>query len=256
MEIVKKILSKFLKLLVEPILRYMVFVIMFYLGRYLFERKNQITPIGIEKVPRKFKILFIAGAHRCYMDSYPIRYFLMKHWGIWFGQRYMPYDAPDKKNFYSNRTKAYFMKISRNIPIERELKHISYRIIESYINVIQKPGNIIVYPEGGRTKPDNTEMQEFKIGVAKTILLMTLKDSDFTVVPIYVGEVMKEIMPREIEQHYLQIKMGKKGYIIFGNPVNFLDICISEVSEDEKLRQIQERGRQSILVLREQAPPE
>ena len=72
--------------------------------------------------------------------------------------------------------------------------------------------------------------------------------------PIYVGEVMSEIMPREIGQNYRKLKTGKSGYVVFGKPVDFSDICKAEIPETEKIILIKERGRNAILSLKPKHP--
>lgn len=245
---------RILQILPDPISRYIFFIIMFPVAFYFFRYKNKIKVIGIRNLLRRINILYIVGPHRCYIDSLPIRYFLMSIWELFFCQKNMPFDAPDKNNFYSSENEAYLMKISKNIPVERGVKDLAEEIVQNFCEILRH-FNLILFPEGGRTKIGHEEMQEFKTGVAKTILYMTLNEPNFKVVPIYVGEVMSEIMPREIGQNYFKLKTGKSGYIVFGEPVDFSKICCNpEITDNEKILLIKEKGREAILSLKDQIP--
>jgi len=228
---------------------YLLFILMFPLGNYVFKVINKIEIKGKENLPRTIKILYISS-HRTFIDSLLIGIGLINIKELFFSYRRIPWNAPDKKNFYTNKFGILFMKLLKNIPIDRHRRGETYTnyIIDSYCKILKK-GNLLLFPEGGRTKGE-TEMDKCKSGIAKTILLMTQEDADFKVVPIYLGKEIKEIMPKEVGQKYLKIKSGKKGKMIIGEPVDFSEICKLQISENEKIRLIQEKVRSSIVTLK------
>ncbi len=237
----------------EALLSYILLIVMYFLGLYIF---RNVTIIGIENIPRSIHVLIISN-HRCFIDSFLIRIRMINLKELFFFQKRIPYDAGDKNNFFSTKLKSYFMKLLKIISVDREAMNtfLANKLIEIYCKILQV-SNLILFPEGGRTKIGHNVMDVFKTGVAKTILIMTLREPDFKVVPIYIDEVMNEIMPREIGQKYLKVKTGKKGYMIIGEPVSFLDICIENISDEEKIEQIIERGRMAILNLKTKIPCE
>jgi 1-acyl-sn-glycerol-3-phosphate acyltransferase len=241
---------------IEAVLRYFSFIFMYYLGHYLFRIINKIIIIGKENIFYDINTMFI-GPHSTFIDSFLVRISLINFRKLILKQRIIPYDAGDKKNFFSTKFKAWCMKLLKIISVDREGMNsfLAEKLIELYCEILSE-GNIILFPEGGRTKPGNNILDEFKTGVARTILIMTLKEPNFKVVPFYIDKVMSEIMPRNIGQDYIKIKSGKKGFIVIGRPINFLDICIENNSDEEKIEQVKDRARKAILALRDQIPCE
>lgn len=194
----------------------------------------------------------IISNHCTYFDSWLIRIRLINRWQLFFSQRVIPYDAPDKKNFYSNWVKSYFMYLMKNVSVDRKRMntHLANRLIDVFCHILEKIGNLILFPEGGRTKEGNNIMDVFKVGVAKTILRMTMKNNRFKVLPIYLDNI-REMLPPKEGQHYFRTKRKINGQMIIGKAVSFLDICIrKDISEEDKIKLIIERGRNSILTLK------
>jgi len=224
---------------------------MYLLSIYIFKIINKTEFIGRENLPRTTKVLFISN-HLTFIDSLLIGLGLISLKELFFYYSHIPWNAPDKKNFFTNKLGMPFMKLMKTIPIDRILskrnkKHLE-SLIDKYCKVLKK-NTLLLFPEGGRTKDINSIMDECKPGVAITILRMTLEDSDFKIIPIFI-EGMDKVMPREIGQSYFKIKSGKKIKMIIGKPVDFSEICNLDLLEKEKIRLIQKKVHDSIVVLK------
>jgi len=221
---------------------------MYFLGLYVFK---YIEVTGEENILHKIGVLIISN-HCTFIDSFLIRLRLINLKELFFFQRRIPYDAPDKGNFYSTWISSYFMYLLKNVPVKRGslTKELLEKLIKSYCKILEKIGNLILFPEGGRTKKNKKIMDVFKTGVAKTILIMTKKNKNFEVLPVYLDNI-REMLPEENGQAYFKIKRKIKGKMIIGKPLSFCDICIREdISEDKKILLIKERGRNAILALK------
>lgn len=234
---------------IETFFSYFLFQFMYLLALYVFKIINKTEFNGRENLPRTTKVLFISN-HLTFIDSLLIGLGLVSLKELLFNYRHIPWNAPDKKNFFTNIIGVLFMRLMKNIPIDRKSNGAKYikSLINKYCKILKK-GTLLIFPEGGRTKNVNGElMDECKPGVAMVILRMTMSDPDFKVVPIFISG-MDKVMPREIGQKYLKIKSGKKIKMTIGKPVDFSKICNLDLSEKEKIKLIQKKVRDSIISL-------
>ena len=233
-------------------LSYFLFIFMYLLGVYVFKVINKIEIKGKENLPRTTKILYVSN-HLTFIDSLIIGIGVISLKELLFYPSHIPWNAPDFKNFYSKKIGVFFMKLLKNVPVDRRrLNNEEYVefLIKRYCKILRKSA-LLLFPEGGRTKNNKGEvMDRCKSGVAMTILRMTKEDPDFVVIPIYLDGI-NEIMPREVGQKYSRIKSGKKGKMIIGKLINFSEICDQDIAEKEKIKLIKEKVRDSILALKQ-----
>jgi 1-acyl-sn-glycerol-3-phosphate acyltransferase len=223
---------------------------MYILGIYIFKIVNQIEIIGKENIPHNSKHILYVSNHLTFIDSLLIGIGLISVWNIFFSQKRIPWNAPDHANFYGNRLGAIFMRLLKNVPVERENNTLINSIIEDFVKVL-KNGSLLLFAEGGRTKNKEGEfMDQCKYGVAKTILTMIQDEPLFKVVPICLDPKIRNIMPKEIGQKYFKIKSGVRGNMIIGKSIDFSDIIDLSLSEKEAIELIKKRVRDEITALK------
>lgn len=235
-------------------LTYVLFLFFYLLYLWIFKLANKIKVIGRKNLPRKtFGVLSLSN-HESYPDSLPMRAFRMDDLlDVIINQKLIPYDAPDFKNFYSKKIKAFFIGLLKNFPAKRNLKDqtVKDEFVEKCCEVL-KNDPLHLYFEGGRTVD---EIRPCVSGVAKTILKLLEEKFDLIVIPIYING-MKNIMPRKYEQKYWKIffRFGHKVLIVVGKQIDFSDIISLNVSNERKINLIKTRVRDSVLALKTQHP--
>ncbi|MCF7811937.1 1-acyl-sn-glycerol-3-phosphate acyltransferase [bacterium] len=93
------------------------------------------------------------------------------------GYRYIPYHAPEEKNFYKTPLVAWFMRTTKSIPLIRG-KGFHQEGINKLIAAVKNGGILHIYPEGTRTRSG-------KIGKGKEGIGRIVYESGAVVVPVY-----------------------------------------------------------------------
>lgn len=93
------------------------------------------------------------------------------------GYAWMPYHAPEERNFYKVSLIAWFLRKTKSIPLIRG-KGIRQEGVTRLINAVRQGGILHIYPEGTRTRTG--ELGAPKIGIGRIVY-----ESGAPVVPMY-----------------------------------------------------------------------
>ncbi|MFN3820905.1 MAG: lysophospholipid acyltransferase family protein [bacterium] len=125
-----------------------------------------------------------------------------------FGYRYLPYHAPEERNFYKVRIIAWFMKHTKSIPVIRG-KGIYQEGVERMIDVVRKGGILHIHPEGTRSRTG--EVYPPKPGIGRIVF-----ETQAPVVPVY-HQGLESVLP--IGSGFPHF--GKEIRISIGKPLLF-----------------------------------
>jgi len=220
-----------MKTIIEAILRYLALIFMYYLAGYVFKIRNRVKVIGRKNLPRRLRTLLVSK-HETLIDSLLIGWATTNLWQLFFRQRYIAWNAPDRKNFLDHGFSKFFFGLLKNIPTDRDIKTkagLDHQI-DSYCQVLDV-SNLLIFFAGQRSRDGS--IGECKKGVAITIL----RARPNYVVPINLIGIAP-IMPINVGFNYRKISSGHRGKIIIGKPIDFSEIIESDLTEKTKIELI------------------
>lgn len=151
------------------------------------------------------------------------------------GYKYIPYHAPEERNFYKKRLVAWFMRKAKSIPIVRG-KGIFQLGMDRIIEAVKNEGILHIFPEGTRTRTG--DIGEGKPGVGRIVL-----ETGAPVVPVY-HQGIENVLPIGTGVP----RMFKEIRIAIGKPIRF----DQEVSPGEEIHAWKDISRSIIEAIQEQ----
>ena len=226
------------------LLRYFFNWIGYLLGKFFTKILNQIEVSGKENIPSENKGICFFPNHRTIVDSWWIMIAMMNISRMMLYQKRLPVNTADSKNFFSHPILKHFFKLMKCIPVSRNtnnLEAMNKQVLE-YVK-ISKNHNMLIFFEGTRSR--NREIGKCKYGPAKLVLL---EADHIKFIPVFLDGVEK-IMPIKEGKIFTRLHLFHSAKIIFGPEINFSDILEQEIDEFKKIQLIQERIRNSVLIL-------
>ncbi len=105
---------------------------------------------------------------------------------VLLGYQYLPYHAPEERNFYKHPIISWFMRRSKAIPLIRG--HGLYQEgVNRLIRAVKSGGILHIYPEGTRTR--SGEIGDGKSGIGRIVY-----ESGAPVVPVY-HQGLEDVLP-------------------------------------------------------------
>jgi len=186
-------------------------------GWWVFRVVNRVTIIGRENIPRQKNLLFVAN-HQTLIDSFLIGVAVSRFTDIIFNYQAIPWNAPDKKNFFSKKWLGFIFQYLKNIPATRgsQSRDSVFGQIKEWGEKL-KDGALVLFFEGTRSRTG--QIGECHSGVAKVV-------SDYrpTVVPIFLEDI-GPILPIETGYNFLKpalpFKKRHHSRLIIGPFFNF-----------------------------------
>ena len=236
-----------MKKIVDAFLSYFLFWFFYFLYIFVFKIRNKIEVKGKENLPKRPYGVATFSNHDSFIDSLPINSSMMNFGDMLLKQKLIPYNVPEFNNFYNNKIGVFFMRLLKNIPIERNTGNTEVRneFVNKSCQTLRR-NNLHLFFEGGRTVD---EIRPCVSSVAEIILNLLEKKFDLIIVPIFI-DGMKNVMPREIGQKYFKISCGHKIKIIIGKPIDFSEIIKKDFPREKKINLIKKRVRDSVLALK------
>lgn len=182
---------KTIKDLVNGLLGRLILSFGWLYGFVVFRIKNKIKIIGRENIPKQGKVLFVSN-HETLIDSFLIGCAVCRLTDMVFNYRAVPWNTPDRKNFFSKKILGWLFSYLKNIPISRD-KPGTKIMMKELAEVGQKLSagdNVAMFFEGTRTR--DGEIGECQAGVAGII-----SEHKPTVIPIFLDNVQK-VMPIKV----------------------------------------------------------
>ncbi len=226
--------------LIKSPLQYILFLAMYPIARYVFGIKNKIKVTGRENLPHTTRVLFLSN-HQTLIDSFLVGVNVISAKEIFFRQKLIPYNAPDRKNFLDHGFSKFFFGLLKNIPTDRNPKTLEkiQEQINSWCNILEE-NNLLLFFEGTRSRDGS--IGKCKKGIAKTILQA---QPDFIIPITLIG--VSPIMPVDVGFNYRKISFGHRGQMIIGQPLDFSEIISSKLfSEESKISLICEKIEKTI----------
>lgn len=124
------------------------------------------------------------------------------------GYRYIPFHAPEERNFYKNSLSAWFMKKVKAIPLMRGRGPLQEGM-DRLISAVKSGGLLHIYPEGTRTR--SGKIERGKSGVGRLI-----HESGAPVVPMY-HHGLHRVLP--IGSGFP--RFGNRIRVMIGAPITF-----------------------------------
>lgn len=192
------------------VLSYVVVIFGFVPLFYLFMRVLNRTEVYNKHVLQRAKPPFLFCSNHVSMldDAFvgPQVFIPRSLWDL----RFIPYHAPEKKNFFKGPFFSLVMHAARAIPITRG-KGIYQSGMERMINVLKRGNTVHIYPEGTRTRTG--QIGKAKIGVGRLV-----RESGAYVIPCY-HRGLEKVLPIG---HKIP-RAGHRVQIIVGDPLHFDD---------------------------------
>jgi len=238
----KKLPLNWLQKRVEGVLRYFLFIFMFVLSDYIYKFKNKLIVKGKENIPKGGNILFLCN-HETLADSLCVNRNIIRTWDVFFNQRVIAYNAPDRKNFFSHPIKGKIVQLLKCVPVDRG--QIGPEKLEEQFdrlaNVLIGGNNLLTFFEGTRSKDGN--IGECKKGVPEVIF----RARPNSIIPIRI-KGLNNVLPRDTK-YYTMLLPGKrhKCQMIIGKPIDFSYIINdNNLSKKEKNDEIRKIIRQKV----------
>ena len=168
---------------------------------------NRTRVVGRENIAHLRPPYILVSNHLTLLDDLflgPVIFFP----GVLLGYRYLPYHAPEERNFYKRPVIAWFMRRVKAIPIVRGRGNYQEGV-NRLIEAIKAGGILHIFPEGTRTRTG--DIGEGKSGIGRIV-----RETGVPVVPVY-HQGLEEVLP--IGEGLPHI--GREIRIAIGKPLCF-----------------------------------
>ena len=191
----------------------------------------------------------ICANHLTMVDSMILTYAMFSLLQHFFHFRWIPWNLPERDNFQRNRILAVFCYLAKCIPVNRggnreEMK----RSLDRCDAVLAGGQNLLIFPEGGRSRMGRINKKEFSYGVGRFIK----EFSDCRILCIYLrGDEQKSFgtIPRFRERFTMAMKILEphrpafNGLRIQREYAGQIIECLAEM-EEEYFERLGGSGRQ------------
>ena len=132
----------------------------------------------IKRIRRECHALFknhpgpwiVCANHLTNIDSVILTYAIAPMYRYMLQFRLLPWNLPERTNFQRNIFSTFFCYLAKCIPVNRggereEMK----RVLEKCIHILDLNQNLLIFPEGGRSRTGRINTQGFSYGVGRFI---------------------------------------------------------------------------------------
>jgi 1-acyl-sn-glycerol-3-phosphate acyltransferase len=220
----QNIIGRITILVIAP-LYFSTVLIFFYRVRNLKEIRRQ---CAAEFAKHKGGWL-ICSNHLTMIDSFILGYSLFSLWEHITGYKKLPWNLPEWNNYKNNIFLAILCYLSKCIPINRGgSREKMKKSLDKCIYLLRRGDNIMIFPEGGRSRTGRVKKEDFSYGVGRfvknvencKVLCMYLrgdKQDSYSVIPAW-GEKfsvqMEVFTPEPIEGSDLRVQREYAKQII------------------------------------------
>ncbi|OPY19300.1 MAG: 2-acyl-glycerophospho-ethanolamine acyltransferase [Syntrophus sp. PtaB.Bin075] len=163
-------------------------LLQYYLGRiavfilgpliYLAIRLAGYRVRDLRQIRRKCHELFkihegpwiICANHLTMIDSAILAYVIAPTHRFMFNYRILPWNVPERANFQRNLFLTVLCYLSKCIPISRGGDRQEVRsTLDSCLSVLKSKQNVLIFPEGGRSRTGRVDTENFSYGIGQLI---------------------------------------------------------------------------------------
>lgn len=174
-----------------------------------------------ERIPSWPKKMILVSNHPSLWEPIMLVAIFVR-WFLYHPFQYLPWSAPDKKNY--DRNLLYWAIKSRFVYVPRGDKLGEKRAFKKILDILHHNGIFILHPEGGRTSSETNgnflysrqgqQIRKFKNGVGHII---KMSDPDLQIVLVWVENTDK-VLPRNVN---FPPRLWHKVIVKFGKPITF-----------------------------------
>ena len=133
-------------------LSHFTLIIAWLWGFYIFRIRNKVKIIGRENLPHDTNILYLSN-HQTLIDSWLIGISVVSFREILFFPSRVPWNAPDRGNFFRHWLGKYVIKLLKNIPTVRHMRNHDAILqqLKLFTDVLEN-SNLVLFFEGTRSR--------------------------------------------------------------------------------------------------------
>lgn len=145
----------------------------FLAARILFYRVHNLREIRrqcAEEFSRHKGPWIICANHLTMIDSFILSYATFNLWHHIKAFKKLPWNLPERSNFQSNIVLAVLCYLSKCIPIDRGgPREKTKKTLDKCIHLMRHSQNIMIFPEGGRSRTGRVNKEGFSYGVGRFV---------------------------------------------------------------------------------------
>lgn len=166
-----------LSLQVQYIIGYITIIVIaplyFLITRILFYRVRDLKEIRrqcAEELSRHKGPWIICANHLTMIDSFLLTYAIFSFSSYLKDYERLPWNLPERSNFQKNILLAILCYLSKCIPVDRcGPREKTKKMLEKCIYLMRSGQNIMVFPEGGRSRTGRIDKEGFSYGVGRFV---------------------------------------------------------------------------------------
>jgi 1-acyl-sn-glycerol-3-phosphate acyltransferase len=112
----------------------------------------------------------ICANHLTMIDSLILAWAMMPAYRYMLNYRWAPWNVPERNNFHRNIIVGWLCYLTKCIPITRRGKRKTVRsTLDKCALVLRKKQNLMIFPEGGRSRTGRIDIENFQYGVGRLV---------------------------------------------------------------------------------------
>jgi hypothetical protein len=165
-----------------------VFYLQYFLGRFFVFIAAPLLPIimkllryrvrNMASIRRTVRNLLkqhkgpwiICANHLTMIDSLILAWAMAPAYRYMLNYRMAPWNVPERNNFHRNYLVGWLCFLTKCIPITRRGKRKTVRTtLDKCALVLRKKQNLMIFPEGGRSRTGRIDIENFQYGVGRLV---------------------------------------------------------------------------------------
>ncbi|MEQ8151845.1 MAG: lysophospholipid acyltransferase family protein [Smithellaceae bacterium] len=145
----------------------------FFIARLLFYRVHNLKEIRRQcagELSRHKGPWIICANHLTMIDSFLLTYAIFSFGAYLKDYKKIPWNLPERSNFQKNIVLAVLCYLSKCIPVDRGgPREKTKQMLEKCMYLMRSGQNIMIFPEGGRSRTGRVDKEGFSYGVGRFI---------------------------------------------------------------------------------------
>ncbi|MEN6487300.1 MAG: lysophospholipid acyltransferase family protein [Smithella sp.] len=145
----------------------------FFIARLLFYRVHNLKEIRrqcAEELSRHKGPWIVCSNHLTMIDSFLLTYAIFSFGAYLKDYKKIPWNLPERSNFQKNIVLAVLCYLSKCIPVDRGgPREKTKKMLEKCMYLMRSGQNIMIFPEGGRSRTGRVDKEGFSYGVGRFV---------------------------------------------------------------------------------------
>ena len=222
----------YLQILLGQLAVFVLAPLYFILIRLMGYRVRELSALR-ERCAREFAAhrgpWILCANHLTMIDSLIIAYTMLPLSRQFFQYHRLPWNLPERDNFYWNPLLVILCYLTKCIPVQRGgSREKITMVLEKCAYLLKHGQTLLIFPEGGRSRTGRIDRENFSYGVGRFIrdidncrvMCLYLRgdgQSAYGIIPIYRERftvMMETFLPEKMESGGLRAQRGYAGQII------------------------------------------